>query len=338
MSILEATLPDSMQEITITAPGAPEVLQLRTVPLPRPIEGELLIRVEAAGINRPDVLQRQGKYPPPPGANPAPGLEIAGEVVGAGPGAQGFVLGDKVCALVNGGGYAQYCTVPATQALPWPTGLSAVQAAALPETFFTVWANVFMMGRVKAGDALLVHGGTSGIGTTALMLAREFGVRAFATAGSAEKCEAVRQLGAEPINHREQDFSREVLTATGGRGVDAILDIMGAAYFQRNIATLAMDGRLLVIGFLGGARAEQLDLAAVASRRLTITGSTMRGRTRDEKAVIARELQSMVWPALNAGRCLPLIHATFPLEQAAEAHRLMEGGDHIGKIVLEVAH
>lgn len=338
MRLQEPALPDAMQEITITAPGAPDVLQPRTVPMPRPTEGELLIRVLAAGINRPDVLQRQGKYPPPPGANPAPGLEVAGEVVRVGPGALGFVPGDKVCALVNGGGYAQYCTVPATQALPWPTGLNAVQAAALPETFFTVWANLFMMGRVKAGDTVLIHGGTSGIGTTALMLAREFGVRAFATAGSPDKCEAVRRLGGEPINHREQDFSREVLAATGGRGVDAILDIMGAAYFQRNIATLAVDGRLLVIGFLGGARAEQLDLAMVASRRLTITGSTMRGRTRDEKAAVARELQRLVWPALNAGRCLPLIHATFPLTQAAQAHQLMEDGEHIGKIVLEVAH
>ena len=338
MPLQEPALPDSMQEVAITAPGAPEVLQPRTVPLPQPTEGELLIRVEAAGINRPDVLQRQGKYPPPPGANPTPGLEVAGTVVRVGPGAQGFVPGDKVCALVNGGGYAQYCTVPATQALPWPEGLSAVQAAAIPETFFTVWANVFMMGRVKAGDSVLIHGGTSGIGTTALMLAKEFGVRAFATAGSADKCEAVRQLGGEPINHREQDFNREVMAATGGRGVDAILDIMGAAYFQRNIATLAVDGRLLIIGFLGGARAEQLDLVTVASRRLTITGSTMRARTRDEKAAVARELQRLVWPALNAGRCLPLIHATFPLAQAAEAHRLMEGGDHIGKIVLEVAH
>ncbi|WP_266169883.1 NAD(P)H-quinone oxidoreductase [Dyella subtropica] len=325
-----------MTEIEITTPGGPDVLQPRTVPVPSPGQGELLVRVEAAGVNRPDVIQRLGNYPMPPGAHPTPGLEVAGEIVAIGKGATGFSLGDKVCGLTNGGGYAEYCVLPAGQTLPRPHGLNAVQAAAIPETFFTVWANLFRIGKAAKGQHVLVHGGTSGIGTTALMLCREFGINAFATAGNERKCAAIRELGAEAINYREEHFALAVLNKTDGHGVDVILDIMGGAYFERNLAALARDGRLVVIGFLGGTIAEQIDLQMLALKRAIVTGSTMRARSTAEKAEIANDLLARVWPVLEAGRCLPMIYRVFPLAQAADAHRLMETGEHVGKIVLQV--
>ncbi|MDN5848799.1 MAG: NAD(P)H-quinone oxidoreductase [Nitrococcus sp.] len=330
------SLPKRMTEIAITLPGGPEVLQRSTVPVPVPGAGELLVRVEAAGVNRPDVIQRLGRYPMPPGANPTPGLEIAGQVVAIGDGVSGFALGDAVCGLTNGGGYAEYCLLPFGQTLPRPRNLGPIETAAVPETFFTVWANLFRLARATAGDYVLIHGGSSGIGTTALMLCREFGLRAFATAGSEQKCAAIRRLGAKAINYRVEDFAQAVLQLTDGRGVDIILDIVGGSYFERNIATLARDGRLVIIGFLGGTTAERVDLQALVLNRAVVTGSTMRSRGAEEKAAIAADLRAKVWPALAAGRCLPIIHAVFPLARAAEAHRLMEAGEHIGKIVLKV--
>lgn len=330
--------PSSMIEIQITAPGGPDVLQPHSTPTPQAGPGELLVRVEAAGVNRPDVLQRAGHYPVPPGASPIPGLEVAGTVAALGQGVRGFALGDAVCGLTNGGGYAQYCVIPAGQVLPVPKGLSWQQAAAIPETFFTVWANLFDMGHAGKRDTVLIHGGSSGIGTTALMLCREFGIRAFATAGNAEKCDAIRALGGDPINYRETSFVESVLEQTDGRGVDVILDIMGGSYFNDNLAALALDGRLLIIGFLGGAVAREANLAAIAHKRAHVTGSTMRRRTAAEKAAIADLLRTHVWPVLAEGRCLPIIHAVYPLERAADAHRAMEAGQHIGKLVLEVSH
>ena len=335
---MSQVLPNTMTEIQITAPGGPEVLQPHSVPTPQPGPGELLIRVEAAGVNRPDVLQRAGQYPIPPGASPIPGLEVAGTVAALGVGVDAFSIGDAVCALTNGGGYAQYCVVPAGQVLAIPKRLNWQQAAAIPETFFTVWANLFDMGRASKSDTVLIHGGTSGIGTTALMLCHERGIRAFATAGSTEKCNAIRELGGEPINYREASFADSVLAQTDGRGVDVILDIMGGSYFDENLRALARDGRLLLIGFLGGAVAQQVSLTTIAHKRAHITGSTMRTRTAQEKAAIAASLRTQVWPALAEGRCVPIIHAVYPLERAADAHRAMEGGRHIGKIVLEVSH
>lgn len=329
-------LPNSMTLIEITQPGGPEVLQPRQVAVPSPADGEVLIRVHAAGVNRPDALQRAGKYPLKPGMNPNPGLEVAGEVVAIGKGVNEFIVGDKVCALTNGGGYAQYCLAPAGQTLPIPDGMDWLQAAAVPETFFTVWANLFDMGGASKGQRALIHGGTSGIGTTALMLCREFGIKAFATAGSADKCAAVRQLGAEAINYREQDFVQVIQDNTGGKGVNVILDIMGASYLNQNIAALAMEGRLVMLGFLGGARGNDVDLLGIMSKRATLTGSLMRPRTSAEKASIAEQLREYVWPVLAAGRCLPIIDQVYPLTEAAQAHARMEAGDHIGKIVLRV--
>lgn len=332
------TIPTHMKQIGFATPGGPEVMQLAQVATPSPGPGDLLIRVEAAGINRPDVLQRQGQYPVPAGASPVLGLEVAGEVVAVGHGDTRFQVGERVCALANGGGYAEYVTVPATQALRWPVGYDAVRAAALPETFFTVWANLFQMGRLKAGETVLLHGGGSGIGTTATQLAREFGAHPWVTVGSEAKREACIKLGAElVINHREQDFQQVIAERTQGRGVDAILDIMGAAYLARNLASLAMDGRLLLLAFLGGAVAKDVNLAQIMMRRLSITGSAMRPRTVAEKAAIAIDLQAKVWPVLDEGRCAPVIHAVFALDQVVEAHRLMESSDHIGKIVLQVS-
>lgn len=330
------SLPEKMTEIAITEPGGPEVLQPRRVPLPVPGRGELLIRVEAAGVNRPDVIQRLGRYPMPPGANPIPGLEIAGEVVATGKDVAGFALGEKVFGLTNGGGYAEYCLLPCGQALCCPLGLGPIKAAAVPETFFTVWANLFRSAQAVAGMQVLIHGGTGGIGTSALMLCREFGIRAFATAGSEQKCAVIRGLGAQAINYRAADFAQAVLEQTDGRGVDIILDVVGGAYFNRNIAALARDGRVVVIGFLGGATAERVDLQALVLKRALVTGSTMRSRTAEEKAAIAADLRAKVWPLLAAGRCLPIIHAVFPLARAGDAHRLLEAGEHVGKIVLEV--
>lgn len=321
-----------MTLIEITTPGGPEVLKTRQVPLPSPVAGEILIRVHAAGVNRPDALQRAGKYPMKPGMSPIPGLEVAGEVVALGDGVTEYAVGDKVCALTNGGGYAQYCAVPASQALPVPEGMDWIQAAAIPETFFTVWANLFGIGGAHNGQRVLIHGGTSGIGTTALMLCREFGIQAFATAGSEEKCAAIRALGAEAINYREQDFAQVI----GDQGVNVILDIMGASYLNNNLKALAMDGRLVMLGFLGGAKANEVDLLTILGKRAIVTGSLLRARTKDEKAAIADQLREHVWPVLSAGRCLPMIDQVFDYTQADQAHARMEGGDHIGKIVLRV--
>lgn len=329
-------LPSTMTLIEITEPGGPEVLKPRQEPVPAAGVGEVLIRVHAAGVNRPDVIQRAGKYPMKPGMSPIPGLEVAGEVVAVGKDVSEFIVGDNVCALTNGGGYAQYCVAPASQTLPIPKGMDWVQAAAVPETFFTVWTNLFDMGGASKGQRALIHGGTSGIGTTALMLCREFGVKAFATAGSEEKCAAIRTLGAEAINYRDQDFVQVIQEKTAGKGVNVILDIMGGSYLNSNISALGMEGRLVMLGFLGGAHAKDVDLMAIMGKRATITGSLMRSRTREEKASIAEQLREYVWPVLAAGRCLPMIDKVFPLVDAALAHARMEGGDHIGKIVLRV--
>ncbi|WAT31305.1 NAD(P)H-quinone oxidoreductase [Pseudomonas sp. GXZC] len=326
-------LPTEMTLIEITTPGGPEVLKPRQAPVPSPAAGEILIHAHAAGVNRPDALQRAGKYPMKPGMSPIPGLEVAGEVVALGDGVTEYAVGDKVCALTNGGGYAQYCAVPASQALPVPEGMDWIQAAAIPETFFTVWANLFGIGGAHKGQRVLIHGGTSGIGTTALMLCREFGIQAFATAGSEEKCTAIRALGAEAINYREQDFAQVI----GDQGVNVILDIMGASYLNNNLKALAMDGRLVMLGFLGGAKANEVDLLTILGKRAIVTGSLLRARTKDEKAAIADQLRQHVWPVLSAGRCLPMIDQVFDYTQADQAHARMEGGDHIGKIVLRVA-
>ncbi|MBW4091933.1 MAG: NAD(P)H-quinone oxidoreductase [Proteobacteria bacterium] len=331
-------LPATMTYIETAGAGGPEVLRPATGPLPTPRAGEVLIRVLAAGVNRPDVQQRLGLYPPPPGASPIIGLEVAGEVAACGPDVTGLAVGDRVCGLANGGGYAEYCAVPASQCLPWPAGYDAVRAAALPETYFTVWANLFGHGRLAAGETALVHGGTSGIGVTAIQLAREFGATIYATAGSAEKCAACVTLGAAgAIDYKSEDFVADIKRLTDGRGVDVILDMVGASYFSRNLRSLAMDGRLVLIAFLGGSKTDAVDLVPIMTRRLTVTGSTMRPRTAAQKATIAADLREKVWPVLAAGRAGPVIHATFPLAQAAEAHRLMESSAHIGKIMLQVA-
>jgi len=331
-------LPDSMTVITAARAGGPEVLTPAIALLPTLKQDEVLIRVMAAGVNRPDVQQRKGAYPPPPGASPVLGLEVAGEVVAQGSDAAGLALGSRVCALTNGGGYAEYCTVPAQQCLPWPHGYDALRAAALPETYFTVWANLFGGGRLARGETALIHGGTGGIGVTAIQLAREFGAEVFATAGSDEKCAACRRLGATvAINYRTHDFLAEIKRLTGGRGVDVVLDMVGAPYAVRNLRSLAIDGRLVLIAFLEGSVVESFDLMPVLTKRLTITGSTMRPRSTAQKGAIAEALREAVWPVLDAGRCGPVIHAVFPLAQAAEAHRLMESSAHIGKIMLQVA-
>lgn len=330
------SLPDRMKAIAITKPGGPEVLELAEIDRPEPGHGEILIRVEAAGVNRPDTIQRMGLYPPPPGAPETPGLEVAGEVVATGPGVTLWRAGDRLCALLGGGGYAEYATVHESHALPIPKGFTTVEAAALPETFFTVWTNVFERGALKAGETFLVHGGTSGIGTTAIQLARVFGARVFATAGSADKCAACLQLGAEAaINYREEDFVAEVKKRTGGRGVDVILDMVGGDYIARNIQAAAPDGRIVSIAFLNGSVAE-INFMPVMLKRLTLTGSTLRPRGIEEKAALARALREKVWPLLDAGRVRPRIDATFPLAEAAKAHELMEKSSHIGKIVLTV--
>lgn len=330
------TLPDTMTAIAITEPGGPEVLKPENRPVPRPGKGEILIAVAAAGINRPDVLQRSGAYPPPPGASDLPGLEVSGEVVACGEGASRFKVGDKVCALVPGGGYAPFVATPEPTALPIPQGLSMVEAGALPETFFTVWINVFDHGRLAAGETLLVHGGSSGIGTTAIQLGKAFGAKVLATAGSAEKCEAIRQLGADrAINYKREDFVAVAKEETEGKGVDVILDMIGGSYVERNYRAAADRGRIVQIAFMGGAKAE-VNFTPLMIKRLVHTGSTLRPRTVGEKAAAARALESKVWPLLASRTVRPVIDKTYPLEQAAEAHRRMEAGDHIGKIVLIV--
>ena len=331
------SLPTQMTLIEAKGAGGPEVLQLAQAPVPQPGAQDVLIRVAAAGVNRPDVLQRMGRYPIPPDASPIIGLEVAGEIAAIGAEVKQWKLGDKVCALTNGGGYAEYCRVPMGQVLPWPKGYDAIHAGALPETYFTVWANVFQMGRLHAGETVLIHGGTSGIGSTALQLGREFGAHVFVTVGGASKVEACLKLGAEvAINYREQEFEKVVAERTNGRGVDVVVDIIGAKYFDRNLASLGKDGRLVIIGTMGGNMVEQFNLGRVQAKRLSIMGSTMRPRTAAEKAAIASDLRAKVWPVLDAGRCAPIIHEVLPLAQAAEAHRLMESSDHIGKIVLTV--
>jgi len=325
-----------MIAIEIRAPGGPEVLVPVERPTPVPAPGEVLIKVAAAGVNRPDIFQRLGRYAPPPGASDIPGLEVAGTIGQLGPEVRDWRIGDEVCALVAGGGYAEYCAAPAPQCLPLPRGLDLIAAAAIPETFFTVWTNVFERGRLQAGESLLVHGGSSGIGTTAIQLARARGARVFATAGSAAKCEACERLGAErAINYREADFAAAVRDLTGGRGVDVVLDMVGGEYFARNIDVLALEGRLVEIATLHGVKAE-LNIQTIMGRRLTITGSTLRPRPVAEKGAIAAALRQHVWPLLESAAVRPIVHATFELRDAAEAHRVMEAGAHIGKLVLVV--
>src|SRR5262245_2326581 len=329
-----AVLPATIEAVEISRFGGPEVLLPCQRPLPLPGVGEVLVAVEAAGVNRPDVLQRQGGYAPPPGASDLPGLEIAGRIAALGEGVKDWRLGDAVCALVSGGGYATYCIVPTPQCLPLPKTYDMVRAAAIPETFFTVWTNVFDRGRLKAGESFLVHGGSSGIGTTAIQLARAFGARVFTTAGGTDKCAVCRRLGAEiAIDYHAEDFAEAVAKATGGRGVDVILDMVGGDYILRNLKSLAPEGRLVQIAFLKGSTAE-INLLPLMVKRQTLTGSTLRPRSVAEKGVIADALRQKVWPLLDAGTVAPIVHATFPLAKAADAHRLMESSAHIGKIVL----
>jgi len=330
------TVPATMTCIEITGAGAPDVLKPATRPTPKPAAGEVLVKVAAAGVNRPDVLQRLGKYPPPPGASDLPGLEIAGTVAAVGEGVSAFKLGDAVCALVSGGGYAEYCAAPAPQCLPVPKALSMVEAAAVPETFFTVWTNVFERGRLKAGETFLVHGGASGIGTTAIQLAQAFGARVFATAGTPEKCAACEKLGAErAINYKSEDYVAVVKELTGGKGVDLILDMVGGDYVGRNIETAKVEGRIVQIAFLRSPKTE-VNLAPLMMKRLTFTGSTLRARSIEDKGAIAAAVRQHVWPLIEAGKVKPVIHAKFPLADAAGAQRLMEADTHIGKIVLTV--
>lgn len=324
----------TMRAIEISEAGGPEVLRLTTRLIPSVSAEDILIKIVAAGVNRPDALQRAGAYAPPPDASDLPGLECSGEVVAVGAGVSRWALGDKVCALLPGGGYAEYVTTHQDHALPIPAGLSMVQAAALPETFFTVWTNVFERGGLKAGETFLVHGGTSGIGTTAIQLANAMGARVFTTAGSDEKCAKCLELGAElAINYNEEDYVEAVKNATDGRGVDLILDMVGGAYIARNIYALAMDGRLAMIAFLSGPKAE-INFAQIMTKRITVTGSTLRPRSIQDKAVIAESLREHVWPLIEAGRIAPVMDSIFPLENAADAHRRIESSGHIGKIVL----
>lgn len=326
--------PETMRAIIADGAGGPEVLRVATLPVPRPGPGEILVRVAAAGVNRPDVVQRQGHYAPPPGAPDTLGLEIAGEVVARGPGAENFAFGDKVMALVPGGGYAEYAVAAQDNALPVPDGLTMVEAAAIPETYFTVWTNVFDRGGLKPGETLLVHGGSSGIGTTAIQLAKAFGARVFVTAGSEEKCEACRSLGADlAINYRETDFVAAVKEVTGKAGVDVILDMVGGDYISRNYDAAAQDARIVQIAFMKGGKAEA-DFRKLMMKRLTHTGSTLRPRSVAQKAEIARALRERVLPLLAEGRCKPLIDSVFPLAEAARAHERMDSSAHIGKIVL----
>ena len=327
-------IPATMNVVEITAPGGPDTLALKTRAVPEPGADELLVKVAAAGLNRADIMQREGNYPPPPGASDLLGLEVSGTVAAIGPGVTDWRVGDHVCALLAGGGYAEYCVAPAPQCLPVPETVTVVEAAALPEAYYTVWTNVFGRGRLAEGESFLVHGGSSGIGTTAIQLARRFGARVFATAGTDDKCAACERLGAErAINYKAADFVVAIKEATGGRGVDLILDMVGGPYLMRNLDCLAIEGRLVVIALMGGAQTE-INLAAVMSRRLFVTGSTLRARSVEQKAVIASALRSKVWPHLVAGDLRPVVHATYPFADAAEAHRLMEASTHIGKILL----
>ncbi|AZY50000.1 NAD(P)H-quinone oxidoreductase [Bordetella avium] len=324
-----------MRAVEIIHPGGPEVLVPTERPTPEPGAGEVLIKVSAAGINRPDVFQRKGNYAPPPGASDLPGLEVAGEIVGGDAAAGGFKIGDKVCALVAGGGYAEYCVAPAVQCLPIPKGLSDIEAAGLPETYFTVWSNVFDRGALAQGETLLVHGGASGIGTTAIQIARALGHTVYATVGSDERVAAVERLGAKGINYKTQDFVQEIKALTGGKGVDVVLDMVAGDYIDRDLSCLADDGRIVIIAQLGGNKST-INSAEVMRRRLTITGSTLRPRPVAFKGAIARALRERVWPLLEQGAIKPIVHATLPLEQAADGHAMMEAGEQVGKIILTV--
>ncbi|MGA1273158.1 MAG: NAD(P)H-quinone oxidoreductase [Burkholderiaceae bacterium] len=326
-----------MRQVAITRPGGPDVLVLERAEIPQPAANEVLIRVVAAGVNRPDVLQRMGLYDPPAGASLIPGLEVAGEIVECGPGCKRYRPGDLVCALVSGGGYAEYCLAPETQTLPIPKGLTFTQAAGIPETHFTVWSNVFDRGELQAGQSVLIHGGSSGIGTTAIQLAHQFGARVFATAGSIKKCQACLRLGADKaINYKTEDFLSIVKEETQGRGVDLVLDMVGGKNIQKNIRSLAPDGRLVHIAFLESSVAE-IDLMPVMLKRLTITGSTLRPRTLDQKAEIASKLQTHVWPLFESTKIRVVVDSCFSLEQVAQAHMLMESSTHIGKIILRLS-
>lgn len=328
------TIPETMRVVEVAEPGSPDVLRVGARPTPSPGAGEVLIHVAAAGVNRADTMQREGRYPPPPGASDVPGLEVSGTVAAAGAGVSEPAVGGEVCALLAGGGYAEYCLAPAVQCLPVPAKVPLVEAAALPEAYATVWTNVIDRGRLKEGETLLVHGGSSGIGTAAIQLARRFGARVFATAGTPAKCAACVELGAErAIDYRAEDFAAALREATGGRGVDLVLDVVGGAYLERNVASLAVEGRLVIIGLMEGARAE-LDLARLMSHRLTVTGATLRARAVEEKAAIVAALRERVWPRFAAGELRPIVHSTYPLADAAEAHRVMESSVHVGKLLL----
>ena len=324
-----------MQQVIITEPGGVDVLAYETVDIPTAHANDVLVKVHAFGINRPDILQRQGLYPMPKGVTPVPGLEVAGEVVAVGEAVSQFKVGDKVCGLTNGGGYAEYCIVPESQTLSIPENVSYVQAAAIPETFFTVWANVFQMGQAKAGETVLIHGGTSGIGTTALMLCNALGMKTFATVGSDEKVKAISDL-TTAINYKTQDFEHVINELTDNHGVDVILDIVGAPYLAQNLNLLRRDGRLVYIAFLGGAKAKEVKLGQIMMKRLTITGSTMRARTTAEKAAITQGLKDVVAPLWAKGECLPMIYKTFKFDQIQAAHACMDTGEHIGKVVVDV--
>ena len=330
------TIPETMRVVEITQPGGPEVLKIATRPVPRPKQGELLVKVAAAGVNRPDTMQRAGNYPVPPGASDIPGLELAGSIAAIGESVARWRVGDRVTALVQGGGYAEYCTAPAPQCLPIPKGMTPVEAASLPETFFTVWSNVFDRAAIKPGESFLVQGGSCGIGVAAIQIVKAFGHKVFATAGSAEKCEACVKLGADrAIDYKTEDFVAAVKEATAGKGVDVILDMVGGDYIDRELKCLADDGRIIIIAFLGGSKAT-LYLSDILRRRLTVTGSALRPRPVEFKGAIARNLREKVWPLIEAGRIKAVVYKTFPLAEAAKAHELMESSAHIGKIVLTV--
>lgn len=332
---MTASLPETMRQIRFREAGGPEVLALETVPLPQAGPGQVLIAVAAAGVNRPDIQQREGKYPPPKGATEIPGLEVAGRVVALGEGVTTPAIGDEVCALTISGGYAEFAVAEAGQCLPKPGPLSLIEAGGLPENYFTVYSTVIERGRLKAGESFLVHGGSSGIGSTAIQIARQHGARVFATAGSGEKCEFCRELGAEAaINYREADFVEEVKRLTGGNGVDVILDMVGAPYLAKNLSALAIEGRLVQIAFMQGYKVDAFSMTPIMMKRLTFTGATLRARAKPEKAAIANGLARDVWPLLESGTIKPIIHATFPLEQARQAHELMESSAHLGKIML----
>lgn len=329
------TLPNTMRHIEISQPGEPEVLKIVEAEIPQPKSNEILIQVKAAGINRPDVLQRKGLYPMPKGVTPIPGLEVAGIVAAIGENVRDFKIGDRVCALTNGGGYAEYCIVPASQTLIIPENLNFVQAAAIPETYYTVWANLFDIGQLKVGETALIHGGASGIGTTALSICHALGIQTFCTVGTDAKVDELSEISTA-INYKKDDFEKVVLEKTEQKGVDVILDIVGAKYFTQNMNLLKRDGRLVILGFMGGRIAKEFDLQQLILKRAKVTGSTMRARTDQEKAEITQSLKQMVWPLLEQGKSLPIIYKTFAFEDVAKAHITMEQSEHIGKIVLEL--